>query len=407
MKLNSLLDICSVELEKNSNSISSIGINIIDNGMNVIFPRGYDLGNNERDLRKDILLLIKVLDKYRSRKEGKIFNNDKERLVSGKGSKFPIKIAIWLLSNYENNGIYNEYIHNYKVDKRGNTNWSRTIKTQIPYISNNNLVYTDFVVRKKNNDINNKVILIHKAVIESCINNMGWLYPHINIDRGNKLPFSKTICINILKKELSLSNLDSKKQLLKNMINFLRCTGDDIDNFKMEEYKTEYFMNIWEDMLNVVLGNENAENYYPNAQWNIIGKDSIDASSLRPDIILRDEKIVYVLDAKYYKYGVTGNVLDLPQSSDITKQMLYSSYIVSNRNIYGVDSAYDAFLIPYNGRGESVFKIVGNATVDIEEFKDKKVDCILVDIKSIMQSYVQGIDINKYRYQLKIIMNNN
>lgn len=407
MKLNSLLDICSVELEKNSNSISSIGINIIDNGMNVIFPRGYDLGNNERDLRKDILLLIKVLDKYRSRKEGKIFNNDKERLVSGKGSKFPIKIAIWLLSNYENNGIYNEYIHNYKVDKRGNTNWSRTIKTQIPYISNNNLVYTDFVVRKKNNDINNKVILIHKAVIESCINNMGWLYPHINIDRGNKLPFSKTICINILKKELSVSNLDSKKQLLKNIINFLRCTGDDIDNFKMEEYKTEYFMNIWEDMLNVVLGNENAENYYPKAQWNIIGKDSIDASSLRPDIILRDEKIVYVLDAKYYKYGVTGNVLDLPQSSDITKQMLYSSYIVSNRNIYGVDSAYDAFLIPYNGRGESVFKIVGNATVDIEEFKDKKVDCILVDIKSIMQSYVQGIDINKYRYQLKIIMNNN
>lgn len=407
MKIDSLLDICSVELDRKSNLISSVGINIIDNSMKVIFPRGYNLSDNERNLRKDILLLIKVLDKYRGRKQGKIFNNDKDSLGSGEGSKFPIKIAIGLLNDYENNGIYNEYIHNYKVDKKGNINWARTIKTQIPYVSNNNLVYTDFVVKQKNNDMNNKVILIHKAILESCINNIGWLYPHINIDRGNRLPFSKTICMNILKKELTVSNLDSKKQLLKNMINFLMCTGDDIDNFKMDEYNTEYFMNIWEDMLNVVFGNEDAEEYYPKAQWNIIGKESVDGSSLRPDVILRDEKIVYVLDAKYYKYGVTSNVLDLPQSSDITKQMLYSSYIVSNKNIYGIDIAYDAFLIPYNGIMNGVFEFVGSATVDISQFKDKKVDCILVDTKSIMQSYVKGINVNKYRDRLKVIMSNN
>src|SRR5699024_985833 len=111
---------------------------------------------------------------------------------------------------------------------------------------------------------------------------------------GNKLPFSKNICINILKKELTISNLDSKKQLLNNMIKFLMCKGDDIDNFKIAEYKTEYFMNIWEDMLNVIFGNENADDYYPNAKWNIIGKGSINASSLRPDIILREKNKVYV-----------------------------------------------------------------------------------------------------------------
>ena len=87
--------------------------------------------------------------------------------------------------------------------------------------------------------------------------------------------------------------------------------------------------------------------------------------------------------------------------------MLYSSYIVSNKYIYAVDVVYDAFLIPYNGRDQGVFKLVGNSTVDIEEFKEKKVDCILLDIKSIMQSYVQGTNINEYREQLKVIMNNN
>lgn len=404
MKINSLLDICSVELDSKSESISSIGINIIENNIKIIFPRGYDLSNNERNLKKDVLLLINVLDKYKKRKEGKIFDNDKERIASGVGNKFPIKLAIWLLIDYENNGIYNKYIHNHRVAKKGNINWASTIKTQMPYLSDNNLVYSDFVVREKNNDLNNKVMHIHKAIIECCINNIGWLYPHINIDRGNKLPFSKSICINILKKELKINNLDSKKQLLKNMINYLELVGNDIDNFKMAEYKTEYFMNIWEDMLNVVFTNDKVENYYPKAQWNIIGKESVDTSSLRPDIILRDRKKIYILDAKYYKYGVTNNVLDLPQSSDITKQMLYSSYILSNKNKYGIETVYDAFLIPYNSKGKDIFKLVGNATINIEGFKDKKVDCILVDIKTIMKSYLQGTNIDKYRVEIKHLM---
>ena len=218
------------------------------------------------------------------------------------------------------------------------------------------------------------------------------------------MPFSKNICINILKRELSVSNLDSKKQLLKNMIKFIKFTGDELDNFKIFEYNTDYFMNIWEDMLSFVFGNENAYEYYPKAQWNIIGKNNVDTSSLRPDIIFRDKKVVYVLDAKYYKYGVTENILDLPQSSDITKQMLYSSYIVSNKNIYGVNKAFDVFLIPYNGNNKELLKLIGNATINIEQFKNKKVHCVLVDIKSIMKSYLNGTNISIYREKLKDII---
>lgn len=402
MKIDNLLEICSVELDKKSNGITSIGINVTNKGIKVVFPRGYNLSQDNSSIRKDILLLIKVLDKYKSRKKGKIFDENKDDIGSGIGDKFPIKTALWLLSDYENNGLFNEYIHKYKVDKKGNIHWARTIKTQTPYINNNkNLVYTDFIIREKNNDLNNKIILIHKAIIENCINSLGWLYPHINIAKGNKLPFSKNVCMNILKKEFVVSNLDSKKQLIKNMMEFLEFSNDENDKFQLAEYKTDYFMNIWEEMLNVVFGNEDPKDYYPKAKWNIGGKESVEASNLRPDIILRDENIVYVLDAKYYKYGITGNVSDLPQSSDITKQMLYSSYIVTN---YNIDEAYDAFLIPYDGSCKGVFNLIGNATVDIDEFREKKVDCILVDIKSVMKSYLQGINICKYREELKCLM---
>jgi hypothetical protein len=402
--MNSLSDICKVELENNVDS-EYIGITIVDGNPQVIFPRGYNLSLDKNEQRRDVILLIKVFDKYMQRKESKAYLEQFNNLSQGKGSNFPFSNALWLIRDYENNGLYNEYIHNYKVDKKGNINWSRTIKTQTPYISNNKLVYLDFVVKEKRDDINNIILLTQKHIIEKCIENIGWLYPNIYIDRGNKLPYSVQACINILRRELQVTNIDSIKQLIRRMIEFLQYVGNDKSKQKLKEYKTKYFMNIWEDMLNEVLGNEDASEYYPNAQWHIDG-NTTDASNLRPDVILKVEKKVYVIDAKYYKYGITGNVSDLPQSSDITKQLLYSSHITSNFEY--VLYSYDSFVLPYKSNNEEYFKFVGNATVAIDEFKNKKVVCILADTKKIMEQYINMDEIDKSKESIvKIIDSQN
>lgn len=402
--MHKLSDICKVELENDIDS-EYIGITIKDGKPQVIFPRGFNLSSDKNEQRKDIMLLIKVFDKYIQRKESKAYLENFNDLRKGKGSNFPFKNAIWMIRDYENNGLYKEHFHTYKVDKKGNINWARTIKTQTPYISENKLVYLDFVVKEKKDDASNIILLTQKYIVEKCIENIGWLYPNVYIERGNKLPYSVQASINILKRELQITNIDSIKQLIRHMIEFLQYVGNDKSKQKLKEYKTKYFMNIWEDMLNEILGNEDANKYYPNAQWHING-DTTDASNLRPDVILRLENKVYVIDAKYYKYGITGNVSDLPQSSDITKQLLYSSYITSNFEY--VLYSYDSFVLPYRSNNEECFKFVGNATVAIDEFKNKNVVCILADTKQIMEQYINMDELDKSKENIvKIIDSQN
>ena len=382
--MHSLKDLCYVELENETNS-EHIGITFNKGKLKVIFPRGYKLSSNHKDLKEDILILIRSFDKYVKSKKAKSCSEEEKDLTTGKGDNFSMVNAIWLLNDYEVNGLYREYIHRYKIDKKGNINWPRTIKSMTPYISGNDLVYLDFVVKEKNNDINNMIQLTQRYIIEKCIDTIGWLYPNITIEGPNKLPYTHSVCINLLKKELRLINVDKTRTLLINMINFLENDGEEEDINSFKEYKTRYFMNIWEDMLNDVLGNDDPSKYYPKAIWKIDDKET-DASNLRPDIILNADQKTYVIDAKYYKYGITKSRDDLPQSSDINKQMLYSEYIKKSTG----RESYDAFILPYKSNTQNSFQFVGNAMLKNGVYDKKKVVCILADTKNIMQRYING-----------------
>ncbi len=381
--MHSLKEFCHIDLEENGD-LEYVGISFDKGNLKVIFPRGYKLSSDDKDIKEDVLILIKAFDKYIKSKKAKSCSEDERDLTTGKGNNFSMTNAIWLLNDYEINGLYKEYIHRYKSDKKGNINWARTIKSSTPYISDNDLVYLDFIVKEKNNDINNIILLIQKYIVEKCVDIIGWLYPNIRIEGPNKLPYTHSVCISLLKKELRTVNVDKTKRLLIHMINFLENDGDEKDIKSFKEYKTKYFMNIWEDMLNDVLGNDDPSKYYPKAIWEIDGKES-DASNLRPDIILNNDGKTYVIDAKYYKYGITKLIKHLPQSSDINKQMLYSEYI----NLRTGRESYDAFILPYRSNTANKFEFAGNAKMD-SVYDNKKVVCILADMKSVMKSYVYG-----------------
>lgn len=58
---------------------------------------------------------------------------------------------------------------------------------------------------------------------------------------------------------------------------------------------------------------------------------------------------IYVLDAKYYKYGATKNRFDLPESASINKQITYGEYIDAQADLKNPDSViYNAFLMPFD-----------------------------------------------------------
>lgn len=74
---------------------------------------------------------------------------------------------------------------------------------------------------------------------------------------------------------------------------------------------------------------------------------------MRPDTIMwnAETESLFVLDAKYYKYGVTGSAYDLPTSDSICKQIAYAEYaerlLVSGASKFDGKKIYNAFVLPY------------------------------------------------------------
>ncbi|MBQ8902762.1 MAG: LlaJI family restriction endonuclease, partial [Oscillospiraceae bacterium] len=132
-------------------------------------------------------------------------------------------------------------------------------------------------------------------------------------------------------------------------------------------------------------------------RWYI--KDKVKENfALEPDSIMLHDGKIYVLDAKYYRYGITGNPVHLPESSSINKQITYGEYIYTQERFkreYGKDvPVYNAFLMPYNS-AKNVFgfdSIYGNIGEARGEWKSgnydyERVQGIVVDIRYLMYHY--------------------
>ncbi len=109
---------------------------------------------------------------------------------------------------------------------------------------------------------------------------------------------------------------------------------------------------------------------------------------------------VYVLDAKYYKYGVTGKTWDLPESTSINKQITYGEYIANEdkfKKKHGENmKVYNAFLMPFdslkskypnNANMLKVGQAVSNWKDNTEEYH--KIQGVLLDVKTLMSINVR------------------
>ena len=165
-------------------------------------------------------------------------------------------------------------------------------------------------------------------------------------------------------------------------------------------------------MIDKVYGIKNKKKYFPKTYWNIKG-NIYNNSVLEPDTIMIYDNDVYVLDAKYYKYGISGNKKDLPNSSSINKQITYGEYIAKNidmlKKYENSFKVYNAFLMPYESKeiNEEKYKWIGEA---YSEWKNnskeyERIQGILIDVKYLMSlnNKYNLVEISKIS---KIIKNN-
>ena len=391
-KFKNLKDICVVS----SNTIDDnyVGIKFIDEEVKVYFPLGYEIPEENAECRKSIINLMKTISIG-----NRLINSDsKLSMNNGKEDEIPFNSFIWIINDYLNNGLYTDKEKVYKQNQNGKINWKKTLNTKF-YISGNNAVYLNPYVEK--NTLEDNIITdIHAYCVKVSVEYIGWIFGNIPVPENNIVENRCNYYITILNKEIIHSFDDRKKTLLINMKKILELSGGS-NKSKLKNYGTTQYEYIWEYMVNEVYGNENVDKYFPNSKYHLLGFDNvIAASSLRPDSILSVEKDIYILDSKYYKYGITRNPLHLPNTDSVQKQITYGEHIETN---YNYEKIYNAFILPYN-KYKNPFELSNNIEyVGFSEssWKNKKsskyyerVSVILIDTKYLIDCYTRCNDNN-------------
>lgn len=375
-----------------------VGIKCVDGDVTINFPLGFNISKSNKELRKDILLLINTLSANTDKKESQILGHAKIY----EETKFPIQSYISIIRDYFERGYFKEREMQYIVSKRGKIDWNRTIKKQKPYVQDNSVYYLNFVTKKNNINTDNMILLIHEYCVYDSFQKVGWLFPIKQLPRP-KIKFNKKLFISVIREKLNSTYNDRNRRLFNDMLSILKCMGD--ENAKITyKYGTYRFEYVWENMVDKVFGIKNKEIYFPKTSWEINGEKN-DNSALEPDTIMLLKDDVYVLDAKYYKYGYTGQVSHLPQSSSINKQITYGEYIDTKdifKIIHGNNmKVYNAFIMPFDSEEGIFASSENNKMIYIGEAESQwktnqktyeKIQGILIDTKYLMKINISKDD---------------
>ncbi len=395
MSSSTLKERCKVNT--NIDSDTFVGIKVTNDEVSINFPLGFRVADDEKELRKDILLLMRVLARNTERKDSEV-----ELSQAFENVNLPIQAYLYVISDYYARGYYKENETVHKVAKSGKINWGRTIKAQKAYIQDNDVYYLDFVTKRNSVKDNELITLIHEFCVHESFEKVGWLFTAFKPPEP-QLKVNKVLFANIIKRKISETFNDRNRQLFRNMLAIIESLGDETDSREFK-YGTSRFEFIWETMIDKAYGIVNKSDYFPKSRW-ILSDREHENAPLEPDTIMLHDGKVYVLDAKYYKYGWTGAPAHLPGSASINKQITYGEYIAENdsfKDEHGnKPTVYNAFLMPYDSYGEQFHTetdlyYTGTAISDwktsdgLKEYE--QVVGVLVDVKSLMRNYLPEKD---------------
>lgn len=297
----------------------------------------------------------------------------------------------------EQNSYYTEKEAVYRTSDRGKVHWGQTFKRQRPLIqSNGSPIYTDYTVRVSAFNDRNLITQIHKYCVYESFSKLGWLFTSYMPEKSN-IERNDRMFLTVLNDKLARTNNDKDKRLFSAMIAMIEYMNEKAKE-KQFYFGTDRFEYVWEKLVDRVFGIKDKQDYFPKTRWTLkTGKKKTNAA-LEPDTIMRHNGNIYVLDAKYYRFGITGEPGDLPSSSSINKQITYGEYVYTEKKFkqkYGDDvPVYNAFIMPYNvndnlfGSNE-IYVNIGEATGDWKTNgrNYERVQGIVVDIRYLMYHY--------------------
>lgn len=458
--MQKLNEICSCESKANSET-EFVGIRCEktkEGGAletSIIFPLGYFKDDTalrelpEEELRECVVNLFTVLSDP-SLQEQIHQDSSISTIAEEHGeSEFPMVSYLNLIRNFLDFGYLDEKEILYKKGANGKISWGRTIKAVQPVITEDaqNLVYLDFIARKVSYNEDTLITQVHKFCVHDALVKLGFLFG-VDPSEEPQLDFDYDLFCNAIHSKLAKTFNDRDLRLLADLARIVEyLAGHKTEDGKIANdfyFGVNKFAPVWEAMVDKIFGKlpqgVAKDKFNPHLRWNDGCRDEkLDESeeeivlndpkrsTLRPDTIMVMGESVYILDSKYYKYGLTGFNSHLPGAESVCKQMAYAEYMETHwkeileengdpsTSLHSAqdDSSpkpiYNAFIMPYcadAGKWDEIatasprndvytMKRVGYIYGDWKNVKDEnrpyhKIHCILLDMKSVMRNYANN-----------------
>lgn len=361
----------------------------------VCFPMGYCLPESEEDIRQDILQLIDVLSIFSDARQSTLALRAPE---NPQAVNFPVNAYMSLIRRFLEQGSY--YAEREQVRKtadRGRIDWAASLKRNVAFFQEDGSPFFDrYTVKGSLPNENNLITQVHKFCVYESFRTLGWLFtsymppdPHIEKDTQRFL--------YALRKKAGATHNDNDKRLLEDMISVVLYLDSERTD-RQRYFGTDRFEYVWEKLIDEIFGIKGKEAFFPRTNWSLRYGPEKENHALEPDSVMICDDKIYVLDAKYYRYGITGDKKHLPESTSINKQITYGEYIDNCQAIkerYGDAPVYNAFLMPYD-KNDNPFGIQGEDFANIGEATSQwkrgehlyeRVQGIVVDTRFLIKNY--------------------
>lgn len=365
-----------------------------DNAM-VYFPIGYELPKTDAEIRMDIRHLIQVLSEFTTKDDRLLAIN---KFAAPQSVDFPINAYKSIIEYYfAIGGTY--YVENettYKTAASGKQDWARTARKQMPLVQNMNgvssFVFTQFEVRSSTPNDTKEITQINRFCVYEAFQRLGWLYVPYMPEEPGPHPDIKT-SIRIVQSKLAVTNDDRKKVLFRGMKDMLEHM-DEKTSDKQFYFGTDDFDHVWEKIIDRAFGVKNKDDYFPRSRWILNYGSYKEKKPLMPDTIMIYNDKYYVLDAKCYKYGMTGVSDHLPNGSSINKQITYGEYLEKYKGVSD-NSLFNAFIMPYSmAKNKFNFtSFVGNIGEAVGDWRHNRkyyehIQGVVMDTRYLLYNYV-------------------
>ena len=239
------------------------------------------------------------------------------------GMKHPMA-AVNIVCDYITMGLIISHITEEKRATTGKMDLRRTIQKVVPSYINGDLIYDEYITRKKRIKEDNLVATVQANVINHFIENGGEILFGAKLKVPAKpIRLDKTV-ISKLRRELNQTYNSRNQTVIRWMIEYIQGLSVSSDSDKNGKWKYAIIAStLWESMILSVYGNQ-----YPNDKTKYgkrytfysfsQGKDVIKGSPTQHDVIYEDDNQVIIIDAKMY-----GNPKNLLSEEVLGKQFGY------------------------------------------------------------------------------------